>query len=106
MDKGFLPEDENFAAFWSQSVAILIIMDKGFLREERGLHLFKKEVAILIIMDKGFLQNNNKNKPKPKPQVAILIIMDKGFLHKTSIFFETFITSVVMSKRRNPYYNG
>ncbi len=81
MDKGFLLS--TLISFVSKStieVAILIIMDKGFLHictTTKPLRHFG--VAILIIMDKGFLPVVEYNN-EVKLFVAILIIMDKGFL--------------------------
>ncbi len=54
MDKGFLLFFQDFG-FLISLVAILIIMDKGFLHDSIYDQAKKLEVAILIIMDKGFL---------------------------------------------------
>ncbi len=67
-------------------------MDKGFLQKyDRTRKKRRSRVAILIIMDKGFLQEIAKSVELSK--VAILIIMDKGFLQEVLVIFNKSITS-------------
>ncbi len=82
MDKGFLLSTKFVLKLKSNGVAILIIMDKGFLHKkvEKNLSSYGDKVAILIIMDKGFLQEELAILYQAPCKVAILIIMDKGFL--------------------------
>ncbi len=58
------------------------------------------DVAILIIMDKGFLQLKDLRAKLLAEKVAILIIMDKGFL------LLGYLEEVEVDESRNPYYNG
>ncbi len=57
-------------------------MDKGFLRPNTLKNCSIPLVAILIIMDKGFLRLFLVFGDHISFLVAILIIMDKGFLLK------------------------
>ncbi len=57
-------------------------------------------VAILIIMDKGFLLSISSIVANLLSNVAILIIMDKGFLPTMEVKVGYAMNC------RNPYYNG
>ncbi len=76
-------------------------MDKGFLQDLATSSMLGTYVAILIIMDKGFLPSNFLFLSHTTLCVAILIIMDKGFLLRIHCR-----NSLNVKPCRNPYYNG